>query len=106
MLYFLKTPLSLNRITTEYWLDTQLYLPESNLTLINQTDEKLQIKFPQGGESIVMQGHKTHKKLKKIFQEKAVLPWLRPRTPLVFMDDELVQIDNIGFSKEVVLCER
>ena len=45
------------------------------------------IRFRRGGEIVAWQGK--HKSLKKIFNEKKVIPWLRDLVPLVIVDDEI-----------------
>jgi tRNA(Ile)-lysidine synthase len=39
------------------------------------------------------QGH--HRPLKKLFQEAAIPPWLRPYVPLVFAGDRLVAVAGV-----------
>ncbi len=53
-------------------------------------DQKLLIKFREGGEFIRIDG-KT-KTLKKVLQELGVPPWVRDRLPLIYLGDKLVAI--------------
>ena len=56
-------------------------------------DQKLLIKFREGGEFIRIDG-KT-KTLKKVLQELGVPPWVRDRLPLIYLGDTLVAIPGI-----------
>ncbi len=56
-------------------------------------DQKLFIKFREGGEIIRIDG-KT-KTLKKVLQELGVPPWVRDRLPLIYLGDTLVAIPGI-----------
>lgn len=47
------------------------------------------VMFRQGGESVELPGRGRHT-LKNLFQEWNVLPWMRARIPLVFVDEQLV----------------
>ena len=51
-------------------------------------EEKLSIRYRQGGEQLKTTTH--HHALKKWFQENRIPPWQRDRIPLLFVDDELV----------------
>jgi tRNA(Ile)-lysidine synthase len=44
----------------------------------------LLVRFYRGGESILLPGQRHHKRLKKLFQERAIAPWQRRQLPLVF----------------------
>ena len=54
--------------------------------------ETLEVRFRQGGEVLqpVDRGH-SHK-LKKLFQEAGVVPWMRDKIPLLYSGDELVAV--------------
>ena len=69
------------------------------LSLINISH--LQIKYRQGGEFMRLAG-RPGKSLKKIFQESGVEPWLRNRIPLLYVNDQLVCIPDLGCSEEYV----
>ncbi len=62
-------------------------------------NEKVTVRFRQGGEKCRLQGRKHHHELKKLFQDWGVPPWLRDRVPLIYLDDNLAQIVGYG------LCE-
>lgn len=50
----------------------------------------LRITVRRGGERLLMRGR--HRRLKTLFQEWGVAPWLRPRWPLLFDGDILVAV--------------
>ena len=55
----------------------------------------LALRFRSGGETIRPAGrHNTHK-LKKLLQEKGVVPWMRERIPLLYREDELVAVADL-----------
>jgi len=60
-------------------------------------DQNKTIRFRQGGEKIKLPGRTHHHSLKKILQAKGIPPWLRDRVPLVYENDELVEIQDILF---------
>ena len=103
-LYFLSKIYFLTRNPVEYILDDELYLPECKLKLINQSKHKLTIKYPIGGEKILIFGQ--NKKLKKILQQHLIPPWLRPITPLVYLNGQLQQVVGVCHNLELVKCEQ
>ena len=50
------------------------------------------------GARIQLAGSRTHKSVKKLFQECSIPPWERSRYPFVYADGKLVGIIGIGFS--------
>ncbi|HEX5055078.1 MAG TPA: tRNA lysidine(34) synthetase TilS [Gammaproteobacteria bacterium] len=63
------------RLRLQQLLAAGVQLPEGTSTLY--------IRFRGGGERIRLRGRKHSHSLKKILQERAVPPWLRPRLPLL-----------------------
>lgn len=63
------------------------HLESLGLKLDFEQWQKVIIRFRRGGEIVAWQGK--HKSLKKIFNEKKVIPWLRDLVPLVIVDDEV-----------------
>lgn len=53
------------------------------------------IRYRQGGEQCALPGRPT-RSLKKILQESAVPPWVRERTPLLYIDNKLAWIVGVG----------
>ena len=56
-----------------------------------------EVRFRRGGEQLHLAG-RPDKSLKKLFQEHRIPPWVRPRTPLLFIDDTLVWVAGIGIA--------
>jgi tRNA(Ile)-lysidine synthase len=50
----------------------------------------LHVRFPQGGEKLCPSTTSRTRSLKNLFQEAGVPPWLRQRTPLLYVADRLV----------------
>lgn len=55
---------------------------------------KLSIHFRRGGEVYQKYRHSAHFSLKNWFQENHVPPWLRPCLPLIYHQQDLIQIGN------------
>ena len=53
------------------------------------------IRYRQGGEQCALPG-RPQRPLKKILQEFALPPWLRERTPLLYIDNKLAWIVGVG----------
>jgi tRNA(Ile)-lysidine synthase len=50
------------------------------------------LRWRKGGERCQPLGSSRRRRLKSILQERAIPPWERERTPLIYLDDELVQV--------------
>jgi len=59
------------------------------------TGRRLSVGFRKGGESIQPAGRPQHHTLKKLFQERGIPPWVRDRTPLIYIDDQLAAVGNL-----------
>ena len=57
---------------------------------------KLRIASRQGGERFKPELARPTRTLKHLLQEANVLPWLRERLPLIYLDDTLAVVPNIG----------
>ncbi len=60
------------------------------------TNIKLRIKNREGGEYFKPTLGRPKRHLKVIMQSSKIPPWQRPQLPLIFMDETLVIIPNIG----------
>lgn len=60
--------------------------------VLKQYGDNVTIQFRTKGERVKVKDRQGHHQLKKLLQEKGVLPWLRDRVPLVFQNDELVDV--------------
>ncbi len=58
------------------------------------------VRFRQGGEHLKPAGRNAHHDLKYLFQEAAVPPWLRDKTPLIYGDGELIAIAGYYIADE------
>ncbi|WP_455223098.1 tRNA lysidine(34) synthetase TilS [Kaarinaea lacus] len=59
------------------------------------TGRSLSVQFRKGGESIQPMGRPQHHTLKKLFQERGIPPWIRDRTPLIYIDEQLAAVGNL-----------
>ena len=53
------------------------------------------IRFRQGGERCTLPKRAGKHSLKNIFQELGVVPWMRERIPLIYVDDQLAAIGDL-----------
>ncbi|MEN8261093.1 MAG: tRNA lysidine(34) synthetase TilS [Pseudomonadota bacterium] len=86
---------------------TPLALPDGNGRLeVFKTDRigisprlwhngPITVRYRQGGESCRLPGRQGRHKLKNLFQERAVPPWVRERVPLIYIGDELAAIGGL-----------
>lgn len=63
-------------------------------------EQPLSIRFRNGGEKIKPLGRAHTMDLKKLMQEAAVPPWLRSRTPLLFIDEQLIAVADYWVSDD------
>lgn len=63
------------------------------------TQDRLTIRWRQGGERCRPMGRAYNQRLKKLLQEFLVPPWWRERVPLLYLDDELLAVAGLW------LCE-
>jgi len=113
-LYFLNSSLnSPNNLSTEISWDIQKkinlgknlgsihaqFLTGDGISL-NRCPSSLAIKYRKGGEEIKPSGHKITKSLKNLFQENNVLPWVRDKIPLIYVDQELISVGDLWFNQD------
>ena len=55
----------------------------------------LRVCFRQGGERVQPHGHGRRRRLKSLFQEAGVVPWMRDWIPLFYAGDELVAVGDL-----------
>jgi len=67
---------------------------------LNRCPSNLAIKYRKGGEEIKPSGHKITKSLKNLFQENNVLPWVRDKIPLIYVDQELISVGDLWFNQD------
>lgn len=57
---------------------------------------RVQVRFRQGGETMIWRGQT--KELKKLMQDWKIAPWLRDRWPLIYIDDQLAAVVGLAIS--------
>jgi tRNA(Ile)-lysidine synthase len=62
--------------------------------------QPLSVRFRTGGEIVQPAGQAHHRKLKKLLQSAAILPWWRDRLPLVYCDDRLLAVGDLWTAEE------
>ena len=55
----------------------------------------MQVRFRSGGEQLRPAPGARRRDLKKLLQEKGVLPWMRKHIPLLYLDDELLAVADL-----------
>jgi len=95
--YFEKDKQSWDKLT-DVTFTSQVELPEKFGRLeIQSSIENLnyRIKFREGGEKLRLLNNRFHSKLKNLFNQHHVLPWMRSRIPLIYAEDMLVAVANL-----------
>jgi tRNA(Ile)-lysidine synthase len=79
--------------------------PEGGVALVRTEDEGglpdswledgLTLRFRAGGERFRPRGRAHHHTLKHLFQEAAVVPWMRARVPLCYRGEQLVAVGDL-----------
>jgi len=94
-------------------LTQPLALPDGSCLSCEETEQKpaldpevlesglVSIRFRQGGEVCQPVGSEHHKSLKHLFQECQIVPWQRPRTPLLYLNNTLVAVIGVCLSNQV-----
>jgi tRNA(Ile)-lysidine synthase len=67
--------------------------------------ETLEVRFRAGGESIQPPGDEHHRKLKKLLQAAAILPWWRDRLPLIYARGQLLAVGDLWIESEFAARE-
>lgn len=101
---YIELPLPLGKLIIEVITNSELakkqsnidYLVKLSLDNIISDDRPLLVKSRRGGEQIRFLAQGPSHKLKKLYQEHHILPWLRDYLPLVYLGDELVAVPSIG----------
>ena len=104
-LYLLPPALPFDRSRIIAWDGrTTLRLPDDNGELWAEPVEgpgldpalwdtgRITVRYRQGGETCRPAGRKTTREVKRLFQEKGIPPWLRERTPLIYIDERLAAV--------------
>lgn len=68
--------------------------PEAGLALAVPAGATLTVRLRRGGERLRPAGGAGSRPLKKVLQDLAVPPWLRPRVPLLHVDGELAAVGD------------
>lgn len=63
--------------------------------------EGLEVRFRQGGERFQPLNGAHRRMLKQWLQERAIVPWMRDRIPLLYHDGKLVAVADLGLGNEV-----
>lgn len=67
--------------------------------------DTLEVRFRSGGESLQPAGDACHRKLKKLLQAAAILPWWRDRLPLIYAQGQLLAVGDLWIESEFVARE-
>lgn len=58
------------------------------------------VRFREGGERLRPMGDRHHRTLRNLFQERGVVPWMRERVPLVYLDGCLLAVADLWAEDE------
>jgi tRNA(Ile)-lysidine synthase len=67
--------------------------------------DALEVHFRAGGESIQPAGDEHHRKLKKLLQAAAILPWWRDRLPLIYARGQLLAVGDLWIESAFAAAE-
>jgi len=67
--------------------------------------KQLEVRGRTGGEIIRLPGRNCSKSLKTLFQENSILPWLRNRLPLIYINNELAAVANLWLDERFAALE-
>jgi len=62
--------------------------------------DSLRVRFRRGGESLRPGLAARRRDLKKLLQERNVLPWMRCHIPLIYLDDELLAVGDLWINTD------
>jgi tRNA(Ile)-lysidine synthase len=65
-------------------------------------EQGLSVLYRQGGEEILLPKQTHRRKLKKLLQDEAIVPWMRDRLPLLFAVRRLVAVADLWIDTECV----
>ncbi|MBM37995.1 MAG: tRNA lysidine(34) synthetase TilS [Woeseia sp.] len=65
-------------------------------------DKGLTIRRRTGGEKIILYNQSHKRELKKLLQEKGIVPWMRNQLPLVYSGENLVAVGDLWISRDAV----
>ena len=85
--------LSTESLSSADWLSMP-ELAKLNQGLRQPNDERITVRFRQGGERCQPAGRSGSRPLKKLFNEHRIEPWLRDCMPLIYFDEELAAVPN------------
>lgn len=59
----------------------------------------------QGGETIKLPDRRGNKRLKKLFNEEKIFPWVRDLIPLIYFNDHLVAVADLFFDEKYMAAK-
>ena len=62
--------------------------------------QEISVALRSGGECMALAVNRPHRSLRKLYQDAAVAPWLRERTPLLLCGSRLVFVPGLGVAAE------
>jgi tRNA(Ile)-lysidine synthase len=57
--------------------------------------ERLEVRFRAGGESLRPVAGRPRRALRNLFQEAGIVPWMRPRLPLLYCGGKLIAVADL-----------
>jgi tRNA(Ile)-lysidine synthase len=76
-------------------VDSHLRVDKQKGQGIRSTVKQVEIRFRQGGERCKPAGRSHSNSLKKLFLEYELVPWLRDRVPLFYVDEQLIAVGDL-----------
>jgi tRNA(Ile)-lysidine synthase len=111
---YLMQPLPRSELAEHYWVRAEPLLLGPGLGRLefeNKGGEGLDVELAnrgltvrarRGGEEIKLESHGPTRKLKKLLNERAIVPWMRGRLPLIYSGDRLVAVADLWIAADAV----
>lgn len=101
--YALRNLPSFDKSFKQYHLKANEIIPVGygSLLLSNDKDQNMDVTvgYQQGSLTISLPNHKISKKIKNLFQENKIPPWIRECVPYIFIKDELMAVGSLFISE-------
>jgi tRNA(Ile)-lysidine synthase len=75
------------------------------ISLLALQNKTVTVRTRQGGETLQMAKNRPRRRLKQLLQEHLIPPWLRDTYPLIYADEQLICVPNIGIELSYQVTE-
>ncbi len=72
---------------------------------LKHLNNKLVIRSRQGGERLKLHQERPVKQIKQLFKEGNIPPWLRPKYPMLYSNDQFIGVPALGYQFDLLASE-